>query len=148
MTVLPPCQLELDIQLFLVVYVEAFLAHVCNKIKYHPAFFVITTELGVSLNVVFKEHLNIYSIRIVNGLLQELFSFLFVWKVSCLFVSYDKFLAMWLVSEFFRFSKVASVSTFFSSRLLLSNCYYCVIWCISGEKSLFVRKKSTSGKPA
>ena len=68
--------------------------------------------------------------------------------ISCLFVSYDKFLAMWLVSEFFRFSKVESVSTFFSPRLLLSNWYYCVIWCISGEKSLFVRKKSTSGKPA
>ena len=30
---------------------------------------------------------------------------------------------------------------------LLSNRYYCVIWCISGEKSLFVRNKSTSGKP-
>ena len=47
---------------------------------------MITTELGVSLKimlilisyVVFKEHLNICSIRIVNGLLHELFSFAFV----------------------------------------------------------------------
>ena len=101
--------------------------------------------------VVFKEHLNICSIRIVNGLLHELFSFACVCLnyIMFFFVSYDKFLAMWLVCEFFRFSKVESVSTFFfSPRLLLSNWYYCVIWCISGEKSLFVQKRSTSGKPA
>ena len=72
----------------------------------------------------------------------------FVWMTSCLLVSYDKFLAMRLVNEFFHFSKVESVSTFFSPRPLLSNWYYCVIWCISGEKTPFVRKKSTSGKPA
>ena len=64
-----------------------------------------------------------------------------VWMISCLFVSYDKFLAMWLVSEFFRFSKVESVSTFFSPRLLLSIWYYCVIWCISGEKSRLVENR-------
>ena len=64
-----------------------------------------------------------------------------VWMISCLFVSYDKFLAMWLVSEFFRSSKVEIVSTFFSPRLLLSNWYYCVIWCISGEKSRLVENR-------
>ena len=64
----------------------------------------------------------------------------FVW-ISCLFVSYDKFLAMWLVREFIRFSKVESVSTFFSPRLLLSIWYYCVIWCISGEKSRLVENR-------
>ena len=37
----PPCQLDLDIQLFLVVYVEAFLALVCNKINYYPVFFAL-----------------------------------------------------------------------------------------------------------
>ena len=87
----------------------------------------------------------------MNGLLHELFSFACVCLnyIMFFFVSYDKFLAMWLVCEFFRFSKVESVSTFFfSPRLLLSNWYYCVIWCISGEKILFVRKRSTSGKPA
>ena len=72
----------------------------------------------------------------------------FVWMISCLFVLHDKFLAMWLVSEFFHFSKVESVSTFFLPRPVLSNWYYCVIWCISSEKSPFVRKKLTSGKPA
>ena len=65
---------------------------------------MITTELGVSLKimlilisyVVFKEHLNICSIRIVNGfLLHELFSFACVsLNDIMLFVSYDKFLAM------------------------------------------------------
>ena len=56
LTVPPPCQLDLDIQLFLVVYVEAFLVLVCNKTNYHPAFFalkVIRTELGVSLKIMF-----------------------------------------------------------------------------------------------
>ena len=99
--------------------------------------------------VVFKEHLNICSIRIVNGSLHELFSFACVCLNDIMFLCVIwQFLTMWLVSEFFRFSKVESVSTFFSPRLLLSNWYYCVIWCISGEKSLFVRKKLTSGKPA
>ena len=65
----------------------------------------------------------------------------FVWMISCLFVSYDKFLAIWLVREFFRFSKVESVSPFFSPRLLLCNWYYCVIWCISGEKSQLVENR-------
>ena len=47
-------------------------------------------------NVVFKEHLNICSIRIVNGFsLRELFLFACVCLNDImLFVSYDKFFAM------------------------------------------------------
>ena len=119
---------------------------------------MITTELGVSLRLMF----DFDKLSCFQGTPEYLFSSycewiivrvtfismcLFEWKL-CLFVSYDKFLAMWLVSEFFRFSKVESVSTFFSPRLLLRYWYYCVTWCISGEKSLFVRKRLTSGKPA
>ena len=39
--VLPPSQLDLDIQLFLeaFLYVEAFIVLVYNKTNYHPAFF-------------------------------------------------------------------------------------------------------------
>ena len=39
--VLPPSQLDLDMQLFLeaFLYVEAFLILVYNKTNYHPAFF-------------------------------------------------------------------------------------------------------------
>ena len=43
---------------------------------------------------------------------------------------------MWLVSEFFCFSKVECVSTFFSPRLLLSNWYYCVIDVLAAKKGL------------
>ena len=56
LTVLSPCQLDLNIQLFLVVYVEAFFVLVCSKTNYHPALFalqVITEELGVSLKIMF-----------------------------------------------------------------------------------------------
>ena len=59
----------------------------------------------------------------------------FVWMISCFFVSYDKFLAMWVVTEFFRFSKVESVSAFFFSlQLLLSDWYYCVICVLAAKK--------------
>ena len=59
----------------------------------------------------FKEHRNICSIPILNGLLYEHFH-VHVFEIM-LFVSYDKILAMWLVSNFFRLSQGESVSTFF-----------------------------------
>ena len=62
----------------------------------------------------------------------------------CLFMSYDKFLAMRLFSEFFRFSEQKVFLLFFSPRLLLSNWYYSVIWCISGEKSRLVENRLNS----
>ena len=37
LTVLAPWQLDLNIQLFLVVYVEAFFVLVCSKTDYHPS---------------------------------------------------------------------------------------------------------------
>ena len=41
LTALPPCQLDLDIQLFLVVYVETFLVLVSIKTNCHPALFAL-----------------------------------------------------------------------------------------------------------
>ena len=43
LTVLPPCQRDLDIQLFLeaFLYVEAFLVLVCNKTNYHLMIFAL-----------------------------------------------------------------------------------------------------------
>ena len=49
-----------------------------------------------------------------------------------------KILAVWLVSEFFCFSKVENVSNFFSPRLLLSNWYYCIIICISTVANYYI----------
>ena len=60
-------------------------------------------------------------IFIVNGLVYELFPFACVCLnelfpfASCLFVSYDKILAMPLVKEFSSFSKVESVSNFLAT---------------------------------
>ena len=69
------------------------LAEICQPpCLFHPPLLFETQEY-----VVFKEHLNlnICSIRIVNGLLYELFSFACVCLLSRLFVSnYGKFLAM------------------------------------------------------
>ena len=139
----------------------AFLVLVCNKTNYHPAFFalyVITTEIGVSLKKMFDfDKLCCFTrntwifVQFVLWMVYCMSYFhlhMFVWMISSLFVSYDKFLVMWLVSEFFRFSRVESVSSFFFATISASNWYYCVIWCISGEESPFVRKKATSGKPA
>ena len=39
LVVLPSCQRDLDIQLFLAVYINAFLVLVSSKTNYHPAFF-------------------------------------------------------------------------------------------------------------
>ena len=94
----------------------------------------------ISINyAIFKEYLNTF----VQFLLwivcyTSYFHFhVFVWMISCFFVSYDTFLAMWLVSEFFRFSKAESVSTFFSPQLLLSSWYwrYCVIYLLAAIKA-------------
>ena len=51
-----------SIQLFLVVYVDAFLVLVCSKTNYHPVLFalsVIPTELGVSLKIMFDFHIKL-----------------------------------------------------------------------------------------
>ena len=37
----PLVTFDLDLELFLVVYVEAFLVLVCNKTNHHPAFFAL-----------------------------------------------------------------------------------------------------------
>ena len=68
----------------------------------------------------------------------------FVSMISCLLSSYTKILAMWLVREFFRFSKEVFLLFF----LATSNWYQCVLLCISRKESPFVPKKLTSGKPA
>ena len=74
----------------------------------------------------------------------------FVWIISCFFCVIWQIFSNVIGLRVFSLlkSRKCFYFFFFSPRLLLSNWYYCVIWCISGEKSLFVRKRSTSGKPA
>ena len=121
---------------------------------------MITTDPGVSLKIMFDFDKQCCFQLTPEYLLNSYREWFVVWVISiciclisCLFASYDKIFAMWLVSVFFFFffSLLRSRKCFyllFSPRLLLSNWYSCVIWCISHGKSLFVRKKSTSGKPA
>ena len=98
---------------------------------------MITTELGILINyVVSKEHLNICSIRIVNGLLHELFSFACVCLNDIMF-----FCVIWQifsnVSGYRVFSLLKSRKCFcffFSPQLLLSDWYYCVICVLAAKK--------------
>ena len=66
----------------------------------------------------------------------------------CFPVSFENFLRTPSFKEHLRWLLLESVSTFFLPRLLLSNWYYRVILYISREKSPFVQKQLTSGKPA
>ena len=82
LTVLSPCQLDLNIQLFLVVYVEAFFVLVCSKTNYHPAFFVITEELGLSLKIMFDfdKLLNYYYSIFLSFIFEFYYRKIFKWR--------------------------------------------------------------------
>ena len=129
---------------FIALFPFIILAEICQP----PCLFHSPLLFETQEYVVFKEHLNlnICSIRIVNGLLYELVSFACACLNDIMFVCViGQIFSNMLVSKFFASQKYKAFLLFFSPRLLLSNWYYCVI---CGKKSLFIRKKSTSGKLA